>query len=239
MPGVKPFCPWFEALIYYLGGFFMESLELMPVRVRITSILKKAIYSGEYKSGQELSLTEVAEKLGISRTPVREAFQTLAAEGLITLRMNKGAIVNQIDRKFIIDNFEMRILLESEAAARAAERGMREDKLQGLLGRLYQMRDLNPDQIDVPAYVELNQDIHMAIWKAADNKKLTQYLMELWNGPSTGHSRPEKLQHYQESTLEHIAILHFIRDGEKENARKAMAQHISRSMDNILKYYQD
>ena len=49
----------------------MESLEMMPARVRITSILKKALLAGEYKSGQELSLTEIAEKLGVSRTPVR------------------------------------------------------------------------------------------------------------------------------------------------------------------------
>ena len=54
---------------------FMESLELMPVRVRITAILRKAIYSGEYKSGEELSLTEVAARLGVSRTPVREALR--------------------------------------------------------------------------------------------------------------------------------------------------------------------
>ena len=80
----------------------MESLKMMPARIRIASILKKAIYSGEYKSGDELSLTGVAEQLGISRTPVREAFQTLEAEGLITLRMNKGAIVNAIDRKLEI-----------------------------------------------------------------------------------------------------------------------------------------
>ena len=98
----------------------MESLEIMPVRIRITAILRKAIYSGEYKSGEELSLTRIAAQLGVSRTPVREAFQALAAEGLITLRMNKGAIVNRIDRKFIKDTFEMRILLEAEAAARAA-----------------------------------------------------------------------------------------------------------------------
>ena len=102
----------------------METLELLPVRVRITAILRKAIYSGEYKSGDELSLTDIAAQLGISRTPVREAFQVLESEGLITLRMNKGAIVNNIDKKFIQDIFEMRILLESEAAYRAAKNGM-------------------------------------------------------------------------------------------------------------------
>ena len=49
----------------------MQTLKMVPTRVRVTSILKRAIYSGEYKSGQELSLTAIAEQLGISRTPVR------------------------------------------------------------------------------------------------------------------------------------------------------------------------
>ena len=79
----------------------MQQLSLMPVKVRIAAELRKAIYAGEYKSGDELSLTAVAMQLGISRTPVREAFQELEAEGLITLRMNRGAVVNTIDRKFI------------------------------------------------------------------------------------------------------------------------------------------
>lgn len=211
----------------------MESLELMPVRVRITSILKKAIFSGEYQSGDELSLTDVAAQLGVSRTPVREAFQTLAAEGLITLRMNKGAIVNAIDRKFVKDNFEMRILLESEAAACAA---VNEMDVLGLLERLYDMRD-HFDKLNRADYEALNQDIHMGIWNAADNQKLKRYLMELWNGPSTGHGASEELLHYKNSTFEHISILHFIRDRQPEQARKAMAQHIFRSMENILKYY--
>jgi len=211
----------------------MEPLELMPTRVRITSILKKAIFSGEYHSGDELSLTEVAARLGVSRTPVREAFQALASEGLITLRMNKGAIVNKIDRKFIRDNFEMRILLESEAAARAATNGM---DVSELLERLYYMQD-HFEELNKSDYEALNQEIHMGIWTAADNQKLKNYLMELWNGPSTGSGAFEELLHYKNSTFEHISILHFVRDRQSAEARKAMIQHISRSMENILKHY--
>ena len=164
----------------------METLEVLPVRIRITSILRKAIYAGEYKSGDELSLTDVAARLGVSRTPVREAFQMLESEGLITLRMNKGAIVNTIDRKFIRDIFEMRILLESQAAFLAAKNGMEEETLNKLLERSFSMQD-HPDPLDSGEYVALNQAIHQAVWQAADNHQLTGYLLELWNGPSVGH----------------------------------------------------
>ena len=212
----------------------MDTLELMPARIRIAAILKKAIYSGEYESGQELSLTAVAAQLGISRTPVREAFQTLEAEGLITLRMNKGALVNTIDRAFIRDHFEMRILLEGEAAARAAANGM---ETAPFLSRLAALQRPEGEMIDPYTYTELNSQLHTAIWRAADSRKLQQYLMELWNGPSTGKEAAEKQQHYRLSTREHIAILEAIARSDAGKAREAMRAHITRSMENILKYY--
>ncbi|WP_289050313.1 GntR family transcriptional regulator [Acidaminococcus timonensis] len=211
----------------------MKTLKMVPTRVRVTSILKRAIYSGEYKSGQELSLTAIAEQLGISRTPVREAFQTLAAEGLITLRMSKGAIVNKIDQKFIKDTFEMRILLESTAAAKAAQNGLQD--VDTYIAKLKNMQ-AHIDTIDEKNYEDLNQSIHMAIWEAADNQKLTAYLMELWNGPSTGHAIPEEQKHYRLSTEEHIQLLENIRDHKAIAASKAMERHIKRSEDNVLEY---
>ena len=211
----------------------MNQLSMMPARIKIASELRKAIYAGEYKSGDELSLTAVAEQLGISRTPVREAFQELEGEGLITLRMNRGAVVNRIDGKFIRDIFEMRRLLESEAVARAAANGMETGKL---LERLYDLRD-HISTVSRETYETLNQDIHTAIWDAADNHQLRKYLMEMWNGPSVAGSPEEVLEHYRNSTFEHISILQFIRDGMAAEARQAMELHITRSMANMLRAY--
>ena len=211
----------------------MNQLSLMPVRVRIASELRKAIYAGEYRSGDELSLTAVAMQLGVSRTPVREAFQELETEGLITLRMNRGAVVNTIDRKFVQDIFEVRRLLESEAVARAAANGMETGKL---LERLYDLRD-HIAEVSRADYEALNQDIHTAIWQAADNQKLLKYLLEMWNGPSVAGAPEDILEHYRNSTFEHISILQFIRDGMAAEARQAMELHITRSMANMLRFY--
>ena len=213
----------------------METIKkAMPTRVQVTAVLKKALFSGEYKSGDELSLTEVAERLGVSRTPVREAFQTLEAEGLIELRMNKGAIVKPIDEKYITDHYEMRILLEGEAARRAALRGMPEaaallEKLTALQSRL--------ESVSAEEYEELNLAVHSAIWQAADNERLYKFLSSLWNGPSVGFAAP-KLDHYKKSTKEHIAILKAIQKQDAAAAQKEMAAHIERSLDNILKNFQ-
>lgn len=207
----------------------MESLELLPARVKITAILKKAILVGEYKSGQELSLVEVSERLGVSRTPVREAFQALAADGLIELRMNKGAIVRPIDEKFIRDHYEMRMLLEGYAVEQATKNNMETKKLMNKARFILEnLEDITPEE-----YSQTNQQIHYAIWKAAGNDKLEHFLMSLWNGPSfvneTGRSA-----HYQLSAKEHIEILTHMQAKESKEARAIMEKHIERSMHNML-----
>jgi len=210
----------------------MEQLEMMPTRARITSILKKALLAGEYKSGEELSLTGIATQLGVSRTPVREAFQTLEAEGLIELRLNKGAIVKTIDKKFITDHYEMRILLECEAIRRATLHHM---DVSELLTALYHLSD-NGRLAACSDFIELNQKIHLSIWKAADNQKLYDYLLNLWNGPSTGKANSE-IEHHLKATEEHICMLEFVRSNNAEKASREMEMHITRSMNNILRSF--
>ena len=212
----------------------MKQPEPIPLRVRVASAIRKAILAGEYGSGMELSLTDVAQQMGVSRTPVREAFQALENDGLITLRMNKGAIVNAIDRKFITDHYEMRMLLEGEAACRAAMNRMDAAPLLSECGELRR----NLLQGSPEGYNELNQRIHTSIWTAADNDKLYNALIALWNGPSIGRST-NTLDHQFLSNAEHIDILECIRYHDGEMARKTMRRHIERSMENILRGYRD
>lgn len=210
----------------------MQPLEILPVRVRLAAILRKSILSGELKNGQELSLTELAEQFNVSRTPVREAFQILEQEGLLKLRMNRGAIVKGIDAKFIQDHFDMRILLEGEAAFRAAERGMDLSLLQQEQSRAEE----RSRTMEAEEYSKYNQGFHMAIWTAADNQKLYDYLSGLWNGPSIGRSvEPE--EHRTKSIQEHGHILRCIAQRQAEEARNAMRAHIQRSKNNILESF--
>lgn len=152
---------------------------------------------------------------------------------MIELRMNKGAIVKPLDEKYITDHYEVRILLESEAARRAAERGMADtddflQKLESLQTRM--------DSVSTEEYEALNLAVHSAIWTAADNERLYRLLSSLWNGPSVGVAAPER-EHYIQSTQEHIALLNAIRQQDVEAARKQMTGHIQRSLVNILKKF--
>ncbi|KRK80159.1 GntR family transcriptional regulator [Companilactobacillus nodensis] len=207
----------------------MEPIKQMPTSTRVASLLRKAILSGEYSGDEELSLTKVSNQLGVSRTPVREAFQQLSSEGLITLRMNKGAIVKSIDKKFIIDHFEVRILLECEAVRRAIKNNM---DVSDLLKREQKLKN-NPNESTIEDYVQVNQDIHRSIWKAADNQKLFQLCEELWNGSSTNNIYPA-IEHHLKSLDEHIALLTAIQNKQADKANSIMEKHLTRSMNNLI-----
>lgn len=207
----------------------MEHLEMTPTRVRIASALRNAILSGEFVAGEELSITEIAERLGVSRTPVREAFQTLEADGLITLRMNKGALVKPIDKDFIVDYFRIRRLLEGEAVYRAISNNMDPGELAALQDG---MRD-GGGELDPAAYKQYNLDFHTALWRNAGGQKLFSMLEALWNGPSYSKAVDEG-EHMRRSIAEHAQIIEAVAAGDAEKGQAIMHRHIERSMQNIL-----
>ena len=211
----------------------METIEVLPIRVRITSILRKALLSGEFEPGQELSLSETAARLGVSRTPVREAFQSLAAEGLLELRMNRGAVVIGVDESFIRDHVEVRGILESEALAGAIRNRVPLEELE----RLQTWAEENRSTMTAEEYRDYNQRFHMAIWDADGNKRLKNLLLSLWNGPSAGKAGRD-LEHETISIREHRQMLECIRRGDIPGGRETMEHHIKRSMENILRSYQ-
>lgn len=210
----------------------LDSLEIMPTRIRIASILRKAILSGEFHAGEELSLTSIAENLGVSRTPVREAFQILASENLLLLRMNKEAIVQGITIKTIQEHFEMRKLLEGEAAARTALRHFDITELRKKHNCMLNLCNTFSEE----EYITYNQDFHTTIWTAADNSKMYSFLSSLWNGSSFGKTVSAK-DHQLISIAEHGKILDYIQNGDPYLARKEMEHHIDRSMNNIIESF--
>lgn len=206
----------------------METIEVLPIRVRVTAILRKALLAGEYRAGEELSLTEIAAKLGVSRTPVREAFQSLAAEGLLELRMNRGAVVVGIDEDTIRDHFDLRCLLECEAVERAIRNGMDPGELMALQTGIEASPALSESE-----YRSYNQKLHTEIWKHAGNRKLYDLLVSMWNGPSASGAGRDAA-HEACSIREHRLLLNCIRAGDIPAARDAMRAHLERSMENIL-----
>ena len=210
----------------------MEILEVLPIRLRVAAILRKALLAGEFRPGEELTLTDIAARMGVSRTPVREAFQALAAEGLLELRMNRGAVVACIDEKFIQDHFELRQLLECEAIKRTTRN---KADLTRLLS-LQQWAEEHQATMTEAGYRNYNQQLHMEFWKVSGNKKLYDLLSSLWNGPSGGNAGRDP-EHERISIREHREMLDHMQSGNEEAAGKVMSVHINRSMHNILRSF--
>lgn len=206
----------------------LEEFYTFPTRVKIASILRKAIFSGDIKAGEELSLTDISNKLNVSRTPVREAFQILENENLLELRMNKGAIVKCIDDNFFKDYYEVRILLETKAIEKAINNGIDVSYLE----KIHNEFEKNIESSTEEDYKKYNQNFHFYIWKNANNEKLFSILLSLWNGPS--FQIIGKRNYIDDSLEEHKEIIEAIKEKNVKRAISCVETHLNTSLKNIL-----
>lgn len=207
----------------------LRPIEMLPARERVASALRKAIMSQEFRKGDELSIDKVASMLGISATPVREAYQMLSQEGLIKLRPNKGAIVIGMNEKWVRDHFGVRAVLEAEAARLCA---LNADDISSIELIVTKSGNLIENG-DYSSYADLNQAFHLAIWNLCGNDKLRVMVSNLWNGLSLG-ARVTVEDYARISITEHIEIFHRIEAKDGEGAYKLMHRHIDRSMESML-----
>ena len=204
-------------------------IHLLPAREQVASYLRKAILRREIPEGSVLTLEETARHMGVSATPVREALQLLASQGLVKLRPNKGAVVLGMDEKAIRDHFAVREILEREAAALAARPGSDLTEVE----QVYAGMEKCMEEHRYGDYKHYNESFHMALWEAADNPKLARILASLWNGLSLGFLMTET-DYAKISFFEHRQLMEALRAHDPETARKLMDEHMERSMENIL-----
>jgi len=210
----------------------LKPIKLLPARERVASVLRKAILSKELEKGAVITLEGIASQLEISSTPVREAFQILAREGLIKQRPNKGAEVQGISPKFIRDHYETRAILERACAAAVCRSGADTDDIENAYYKSKEALGFG----DASGYSNYNQAFHFAIWEAAGNDRIKSLLAEMWNGLSMGHKVTEE-EYARISIAEHKEILEAILSGDEKLAEQRMDLHIMRSLENILTHF--
>jgi len=162
--------------------------------------------------------------LGVSRMPVREAIQILTEEGLLKKSPHKSAVVSEVSDNYINDHYEVRILLECKALEKAIKNSENADELKKI-NKEYKNAILNDDMDKAKT---LNENFHITIWELANNKKLKNLLLQLWNG----------LSHISISDNipfeEHQEIIDAFSNKDIEKAKKAMEKHLINSMNNLL-----
>ncbi len=209
----------------------LKPVKLMPVREQAASSIREAIITQSLKPGETLNLESTAKALGISATPVREAFQILARDGLIELAQNRAATVIGFTEKNIRDHYKARAVIEAGICRLVCEN---EAPLEGVEHCIIQARNIletNPEK-----YPDYNQSFHYEIWLASGNTRLLNMLSELWNGLSLG-LHTTMAEYFQKSHAEHENIFARLKERDSLGAYEAMYVHIIRSMNDILTRY--
>ncbi len=208
-----------------------SKVQVLPARDKVASALREAIITGQLAKGAQLSLKSIAESLGVSVTPVREALQILEREGFVELRPNRGAIVLGMDAQKIREHYEIREILESEAVKRFC--GNKEALAE--LRSVFDEAKFQLEQGNYGQYSELNQKFHETIWRGADNRKMFEILAGLWNGLSIG-SQTSREEYAAKSLREHAELLEAMERGDVDKTVSLMRGHIGRSCRDALSH---
>ncbi len=209
----------------------LRPVKLMPVREQAASSIREAIITRSLKQGQSLNIEATARALGISATPVREAFQILARNGLIELAQNRTAVVLGFTEKTIREHYELRAALEAEACRIVCVKHAPLDGIESCIEHAREALRTNPE-----SYPDCNQSFHYNIWLAADNSRMLNLLLELWNGLSLGLNTT-RAEYFKKSHAEHEHIFSLLKDRDSSAAHDMMHSHIIRSMHDILTRY--
>jgi DNA-binding GntR family transcriptional regulator len=207
----------------------LEKLNLddyKPLRDIVFENLREAILEGKLEPGQRLMEVQLAEQLGVSRTPVREAIRKLELEGLVIMLPRKGAYVANVSLKDIIDVLEIRASLEGLAAFLAAERISDEDILK-LKTIAEEFKQSLIDDEDIDTQLKRDIEFHECIFNATNNKKLVQLINSIWE--QVHRFRVTYLSDIDMSLKiieEHQNILDAISKRDPELAQKYAIEHI-------------
>lgn len=206
----------------------------LPLRDVVFKTLRQAILTGELKPGERLMEIHLANKLGVSRTPIREAIRQLELEGLVIMVPRKGAMVASITQKSMTDVLEVRLALEKLAVSLASER-ITEEQKQKLKDALLNFEEKTGSG-DASEIAKADVAFHDVIFEATGNMRLGQLVNNLaeqmyryrfeYIKDESGHNRLLK---------EHRRIYDAIVSGNAEDATTEISIHIKNQEESIIR----
>lgn len=208
--------------------------DFLPLRDVVFRTLRQAILTGEMKPGERLLEIHLANKLGVSRTPIREAIHMLEQEGLVVNVPRKGAQVAQITEKSMSDVLEVRCALEELAVDLACQR-ITEGQLEELEEACAEFEKvIKTDGLRVIAKADIA--IHGIIFKAANNPRLTQLINNLAEQMYRYRFEYIKDETQHEALCrEHWDIYSSILNRDRQTAKKLMRAHLENQEKSIIK----
>ena len=190
--------------------------------------MRQRIFNRELAPGSWIDELKLAEEYGISRTPLREALKVLATEGLVTMKVRRGAYVTEISERDLTDVYHLLSLLESDAAGVVATQAT--DAQLKELQTLH--RDLEAAVANRERFFQINEAFHMRLLEIANNRWRDQMVADLRKVMKLNrHNSLLKAGRIEESLAEHQAIMLSIAARDGEAASAGMRQHFSNGLE--------
>lgn len=211
----------------------LEINEYRPLREIVFEAVRKSILEGKFAPGERLMETTLAETLGVSRTPVREAIRKLELEGLVVMVPRRGAYVASLSVRDISETFEIRAALEGLAASLAVDK-MTPEELELMEVNVLKMSQYIEEK-NIEMIVETDEQFHDVLITAGRNKKLTQMISLLRE--QIKRFRQISLSNLDRQSLvlgEHRQILEAIADRDQRKAQLLVEKHIINSEVSLL-----
>jgi DNA-binding GntR family transcriptional regulator len=204
------------------------SLAPRALYQEVAELLRQRIFKRELEPGSWIDEMKLAEEYGISRTPLREALKVLAAEGLVTMKVRRGAYVTEVSEKDLSDVYHLLSLLESDAAGVVAQRAT--DAEIGDLQALHKQLEAAVGNRD--KFFIINERFHMRLLEIAGNRWRDQMVADLRKVMKLNrHNSLLKSGRVKESMLEHRAIMEALARRDAEGAAMKMQEHFRNGLE--------
>ena len=204
-----------------------RNLKRRALYEEVAELLRQRIFSRELAPGSWIDELKLADEYGISRTPLREALKVLATEGLVTMKVRRGAYVTEVNEKDLTDVYHLLSLLESDAAGVVA--ACATDEQISMLQALH-------DQLEKAArngerFFEINEQFHMRLLEIADNRWRNQLVADLRNVMKLNrHNSLLKSGRIAESLAEHRAVMHALAARDATLSAQRMREHFTNGL---------
>jgi len=208
----------------------MSALTLTPRALyeEVAEQLRQRIFRRELEPGSWIDELKIAEEFGISRTPLREALKVLAAEGLVTMKVRRGAYVTEMSEKDLRDVYHLLSLLESDAAGVVATTATAE-QLQALQALHQELEEATGNR---ERFFAVNERFHMLLLELADNRWRSQMVADLRKVMKLNrHNSLFKQGRIEDSLNEHRAILAAMLARDAKMTVKAMQMHFAQGLE--------
>jgi DNA-binding GntR family transcriptional regulator len=208
----------------------MTAVSLSPRALyeEVAELLRQRIFKRELEPGSWIDEMKIAEEYGISRTPLREALKVLAAEGLVTMKVRRGAYVTEVSDSDLADVYHLLSLLESDAAGVVAQRATDAQikELQAL------HKDLEAAVGNREKFFAINERFHMRLLEIAGNRWRDQMVADLRKVMKLNrHNSLLKAGRVRESMLEHRAIMEALAKRDANAAVARMQAHFRNGLE--------